>query len=64
MNEALTREQKYQRIRELFDLAGQRHLAAGGDPCKSASGNVYLTKEEQQEFKVLARELSSKVTTY
>lgn len=60
MNEALTNKQKHQRLKELFDLAGQRYLAEGGDPSKSASCNIYLTQEEQQEFKALAREVSAK----
>lgn len=59
MSNALTKEQKHQRLRALFDLAGQRHKEAGGDPSKSASCNVYLTHEEQQEFKVLALEVSA-----
>ena len=60
MSETLTKEQKHQRLRELFDLAGQRYKVAGGDPSKSASCNTYLTLEEQQEFKILAREVSTK----
>lgn len=60
MSETLTNKQKHQRLKELFDLAGQRYLAAGGDPSKSASCNIYLTQEEQQEFKALAREVSTK----
>lgn len=60
MSEALNNKQKHQKLKELFDLAGQRYLAAGGDPYKSASCNIYLTQEEQQEFKALAREVSAK----
>ncbi len=60
MSNTLTKEQKYQRLRELFDLAGQRYLAAGGNPHKSASCNTYLTDEEQQEFKALAKEISAR----
>lgn len=59
MSNALTKEQKHQRLKALFDLAGQRYLDAGGDPSKSASCNTYLTHEEQQEFKTLAREVSA-----
>lgn len=59
MSNALTKEQKQQRLRDLFDLAGQRYLDAGGDPSKSASCNTYLTHEEQQEFKTLARSVSA-----
>ena len=59
MSEILTKKQKHQRLKELFDLAGVRYEAAGGDPFKSASCNLYLSHEEQQEFKALARELST-----
>lgn len=59
LDKALTKEQKHQRLRMLFDLAGQRYKEAGGDPSKSASCNVYLTHEEQQEFKTLALEVSA-----
>jgi hypothetical protein len=55
-----TKEQKYTRLRALFDLCGQRYSNAGGDPNKSASCNVYLTEPEQQEFFALARALSKK----
>lgn len=58
MSKAITKKQKHQRLRELFDLAGERYRAAGGNPSKSASCNIYLTQEEQQEFKALAREVS------
>lgn len=61
MSNTLTKQQKYQRLQELFDLAGERYLAAGGDPHKSTNCNVYLSEKEQQEFKVLANELSTKV---
>lgn len=40
------------------------YSAAGGDPSKSASCNIYLTQEEQQEFKSLAREVSAKDMNY
>lgn len=59
MSNTLTKEQKHQRLRALFDLAGQRYKEAGGDPNKSASCNVYLTQEEQQEFRTLALEVSA-----
>lgn len=53
----LTSEQKYQRLKELFALSRQRYLADGGEPRKSASSNKYLTREEQQEFLMIARSL-------
>ena len=46
MNEILTRQQKYQRLKSLSNLARERYLANGGDPHKSASGSVHLTEEE------------------
>lgn len=58
MSEALTKEQTRQRVQALFDLAGQRHLAAGGDPQRSASCNHYLSQEEQQELRTLLSSLS------
>lgn len=60
MSNTLTKQQKYQRLQELFDLAGERCLAAGGDLHKSTNCNVYLSEKEQKEFKVLANELSTK----
>lgn len=58
MSESLTKEQKRQRVQALFNLAGQRHLVAGGDPHRSASCNPYLTPEEQQELRTLLSSLS------
>lgn len=58
MSESLTKEQKRQRVQALFDLASQRHLAAGGDPHRSASCNHYLTPKEQQELRSLLSSLS------
>ncbi len=55
----LTKEEQYQLLKELCNLGRQRYLAAEGDPRRSASGNVYLTVEEQQEFKALARVLAT-----
>lgn len=60
MINTLTKQQKYQRLQELFDLAGERYLAAGGDPHKPTNCNIYLSETEQQEFKVLAKDLSTK----
>jgi hypothetical protein len=41
-------KQKYQRLREIFALARQRYLEAGGNPHRPAD-NRYLTNEERQE---------------
>ncbi|MEH1907048.1 MAG: hypothetical protein V7L05_32400 [Nostoc sp.] len=41
-------KQKYQRLREIFALARQRYLEAGGDP-RRPTDNRYLTNEEKQE---------------
>ncbi len=63
MTTPVTKEQKYQRLRELCKLSRQRYLAAGGDPRRAASGNIYLTASEQQEFKAIARALATKKNT-
>ena len=55
-----TKQQQYERLRQLFALSRQRYLSAGGNPQLPASGNTYLTNEEQQEFKAVARKLSAK----
>ena len=55
-----TKQQQYERLRQMFALSRQRYLLAGGDPRRPASGNTYLTIAEQQEFKAVARELSAK----
>ena len=60
MSDVLTREQKYQCLKKLSNLARERYLVSGSDPHKSANGSVHLTKEEQQEFLTIARELSTK----
>lgn len=59
MNEVLTRQQKYQRLKSLSNLARERYLATGGNPRKAANGNVHLTEVEQQEFIAIATELST-----
>lgn len=59
MSDVLTREQKYQCLKRLSNLARERYLANGSDSHKSASGNIHLTKEEQQEFLTIARELTT-----
>ncbi|HBL11988.1 MAG TPA: hypothetical protein DD379_11375 [Cyanobacteria bacterium UBA11162] len=55
------RNQVYQRMIKLCQIARQRYLEAGGDPRRSSGTlhrNDYLTDEEQQEFLVLGRKLS------
>lgn len=59
MTKFATKQQEYERLRELFALSRQRYLKSGGNPCKPASGNVYLTAEEQQEFKAVAKVLAT-----
>jgi hypothetical protein len=60
MNNTKNRQQKYQRLRELFQIAGDRRSATGGDQSKSTDCRIYLTQEEQDEFLAIARELSTK----
>lgn len=55
------KKQKYERFKELFALARQRYLDAGGDPQRSNGSlhnNDYLTDEERKELSVLGRQLS------
>ena len=51
-----SREQKGHRMLELFAAARQRYLDAGGNPHRSAN-EKYMTKEEQQEFLELGRQV-------
>lgn len=56
------KQQLYQRMLELSNLARQRYLAAGGDPKRSSGSlhqNSYMTPEERAEFLELARQLAS-----
>lgn len=50
------RKQKYERFKQLFVIARQRYLDAGGDPRKGAD-NRYFTDEEKKEFFALGAEL-------
>ena len=59
MSDVLTKQQKYQRLKSLSNLARERYLASGGNPRKSADGNIHLTEVEQQEFITIATELST-----
>ena len=43
-------QQQIARIRELFDIAGERCQQAGGHFRKAVNCNEWLTEEEQQEF--------------
>lgn len=45
------------RMRELFDIAGQRCQDAGGNPRKAVNCNEWLTQEELQEFFELSNEV-------
>lgn len=50
------KRQQYQRLTEIFDIARQRYLDAGGHPRRSPGslhGNDYLTDEEKQEIRYL-----------
>ena len=50
----LSKQQKGRRMKELFDIAQQRYLDAGGEPRKSVNCNEWLTQEELQEFSNLS----------
>lgn len=53
--------QKYERFKQLFAIARQRYLDAGGDPTRSSGSlhdNDYLTDEERQELFALGSQLS------
>lgn len=41
-------KQQYQKLTEIFALARQRYLEAGGDP-RRAADNRYLTNKEKKE---------------
>lgn len=54
------KQQQAQRILELFAIARQRYLDAGGDPHGIPSGRKgedYLTDEERQEALALGRQV-------
>lgn len=48
-----------QRMEELFAIARQRYLAAGGNPRKPVDCNQWLTEAEQEEFLRLSRQVIS-----
>ena len=55
------KKQQYERFKELFALARQRYLDAGGDPQRSNGSlhnNEYLTEQERKELSILGRKLS------
>lgn len=55
------RKQQYERFKELFAIARQRYLDAGGDPRRSSGslhGNGHLTDEERKELFALGAQLS------
>ena len=52
--------QKYQRLIELFSIARQRYLQAGGNPRQSGgsfNGHDYLTIQEKQEIRQLGKKV-------
>ncbi|MEH1891012.1 MAG: hypothetical protein V7K92_16700 [Nostoc sp.] len=54
------KQQQAQRILELFAIARQRYLDAGGNPrCtpRGLKGDDYMTDDERQEALVLARQI-------
>lgn len=51
----LSKQHKGRRMKELFAIAAQRYLDAGGEPRKSVNCNEWLTEEELQEFSDLSR---------
>ncbi|MBN3908704.1 MAG: hypothetical protein HWQ35_19800 [Nostoc sp. NMS1] len=54
------KHQQAQRILELFAIARQRYLDAGGNPQrtpKGLKGDDYMTDEERQEALVLGRQI-------
>ncbi|MEH2043829.1 hypothetical protein [Nostoc sp.] len=54
------KQQQAQRILELFAIARQRYLDAGGNPRrtpKGLKGDDYMTDEERQEALVLGRQI-------
>ncbi|MDZ8224603.1 MULTISPECIES: hypothetical protein [unclassified Nostoc] len=54
------RQQQAQRILELFAIARQRYLDAGGNPRhtpRGLKGDDYMTDEERQEALVLGRKI-------
>ncbi|MEH2022103.1 hypothetical protein [Nostoc sp.] len=60
------KQQRSQRILELFAIAHQRYLDAGGNPRCTPSGlkgDDYMTDEERQEALLLGRQIFSQHTT-
>ncbi|MEH2386263.1 MAG: hypothetical protein V7K14_10890 [Nostoc sp.] len=54
------KQQRSQRILELFAIARQRYLDAGGNPRRTPTGlkgDDYMTDEERQEALVLGRQI-------
>lgn len=60
------KKKQYQRLTEIFDMARQRYLDAGGDPNQSSGslhGGDYLTKEEKQEIRYLGDQVFGSVSS-
>lgn len=56
------KQQQYRRLTEIFDIARQRYLEAGGDPTRSSGslyGDEFLTDEEKAEIRALGKQLFS-----
>lgn len=54
------KQQQVQRILELFAIARQRYLDAGGNPQRTPSGlkgDDFMTDEERQEALILGRQI-------
>lgn len=55
-----SKRQQYQRLTEIFDIARQRYLDAGGDPTRSSGslhGDGFLSDEEKAEIRALGKQL-------
>ncbi|WP_156120399.1 hypothetical protein [Neosynechococcus sphagnicola] len=46
-------------MKELLDVAGQRHLQVGGDPYRAADCNQLLNQDELHELLSILRSLSA-----
>lgn len=60
MTDSTEKKKQYQRLNQIFTIARQRYLDAGGDPQQSSGshkGNDYLTDEEKQEIRRLCHQV-------
>ncbi|MDJ0731678.1 MAG: hypothetical protein QNJ33_16975 [Crocosphaera sp.] len=54
------KQQQYQRLQEIFNIARQRYLDDGGNPHHSGggvSGKDYLTDAEKEEIRLLGNQV-------